>query len=219
MHYNKKMWNMRSLNEDDVDKALWFLENAFIRSEPLCVVLGITGDEFTACFKDIIRECCKCGLSVGIFEVDDFDNTGDIVSIALALPESLHFDWGQKHNNIEKMEPLLEILGMVNVANGNNKAYELDGVYLFIICTDEKVMNKGHMRNAIRLTHELAKDAGYKRITADATNKVSQHVLYKCFNYEEHGPFVYYNAFEYKGKKWFEGVANGEYIVRMRRVL
>jgi len=93
-----------------------------------------------------------------------------------------------------------------------------NSVYHFLVTTDPSWENRGYSKQLANMTVCVAKDDGYLFVVADATNKISQHILVKHLGYEILG-FHMYDSFEFQGSRPFAGLKDSLGVMRVVKTL
>lgn len=154
-------------SESDLTNILNILSNVFIKHEPMCKELEISSFDFIYTFATVISACIYYGYSYMIKD----DN--DICSILLALPYDIY-----EKINIDSTNNIYPLINCLNELNKYSNFDKNKTMYLFILGTNEKYMNRGYGKLLLNNLINILPDT-YDTILADATNIISQNILYK----------------------------------------
>ena len=200
-----------SLYDYDCDEVCNLTSTIFVKNEPICKCLGITEQEFTNAFNNIIFNCSNSGYS---FSMKDH-NTSEIVSVMLALPyEHYKHSYIPEDSITKSIKPLLTILDEVSCEDQFDSNNTL---YLFIACTRDDIECKGFAKILLQKVIDNAKN-NFKYIVADATNIISQHILINKFAFENIKE-IHYKTFQFNGKPIFNNIQTTKSVIRVLKAL
>jgi hypothetical protein len=196
IHYNQKM--NYALSNDDMRFSIEFTSQIFADKEPTSVALGITSDEFTHVFGDVMERCLVSGYSYA-----SHSEHGDAVALNIPYDQFLNVEY----NVLSKIEPMFALFDAMK--------YEPTGkcLYVFSIASDGRDLAS----QLLQYTISEAKAQGFKSILADCTNIKSQKL------FERHGfvtrAEVTYGGFEHRGMYSFKNVHTTRSIKKMELML
>lgn len=200
---------LRQIQPNDYDAVCKFVTHVFVNKEPMCKALHLKDEVFLATFSSLICSCCASPLSALIE-----NENGRIDAVSLALPYSAYFETKiMRHKTIE---PLLAILDMLNDIIHPQQTSE-NTIYHFIIGTATTQTSKGLASLLVNHTVAVGKSMGFRYIVADATNKISQHILINKFGYTQFCQIAY-KEFLWDNQYWFKDIAD-ESIMRVIKEL
>jgi hypothetical protein len=187
-----------TLVEDNMSPALDFTSQMFADHEPPSIALGITNDEFTEIFRDVMEKSVISGFSYA-------HETDDGTSMVLNIPYDQFVE--VEYNVLSKIEPLFVLLGALRYKPTERC------LYVFSIASDGKGLGSYILQHTIL----EARKNGFKSILADCTNSVSQHIFRKhgFLKREE----ITYGGFEHNGVRSFKNVINTKSVQRMELML
>lgn len=193
---------VRSVRPSDFSNICKFVAITFANHEPMCHALKITEDDIIDTFNEVLNECCNQKLSSLI----EHDNK--VVSVSLLLPYKTYNEIQITHLPLS-IEPLVNILNILSNTHIPANIDEEKTLYHFIVGTDIKHANKGYSRQVINHSYGNAINNKYNHVIADATNIVSQKILSKYFNFQEHTKSSYHDF------ECFKNITCTQYVKRM----
>lgn len=193
---------VRSVRPSDFSNICKFVASTSANQEPTCRALKITEDDINYTFNEVVSKCCTQTLSSLI----EHDNK--VVSVSLLLPYKTYNETQITHLPL-CIQPLVNILSILSNTHIPVNINEEQTVYHFIVGTDIKHANKGYSRQVIKHSYANAINSKYNYVIADATNIVSQKILSKYFNYQEH------TKLSYREFECFKNITCTQYVKRM----
>lgn len=179
----------------DVSRAIEFTSSIFSAAEPTSVALGITAEEFTYVFSDVMRKSVTGGLSFS-----------DKNAVILSIP---YDDFLRvKYNVISKIEPMFLLFDTLVYEPANTC------LYVFSIASSLK---DGSASRMLERTIAEATRSGFSSVLADCTNARSQR-LFERFGFVVRAS-TRYDSFTYAGTKPFETISCTDSIFRMEYVI
>lgn len=181
----------------DVSRAMDFTSSIFSAAEPTSVALGITAEEFTYVFNDVMQKSVSGGLSF---------SEKNAVILSIPYDDFLRV----KYNVISKIEPMFSLFDTL--------VYEPDDtdtcLYVFSIASSLRDGSASRM-----LEHTIAKatQSGFSSVLADCTNAKSQR-LFERFGFVVRAS-ARYDSFTYAGTKPFGNISCTGSIFRMEYVI
>jgi hypothetical protein len=193
---------LRSIRDFDFNNVCKFVANTFASHEPMCRALKINEDDIMNTFDEIIYKCCTQKVSSLI----EHDNK--IASVSLLLPYKTYNET-QVLQTPESIQPIINMLNKISSTNVPSHIDENTTLYHFIVGTDVAYANQGYSRQVIKHSYNNAIKNKYNYVIADATNKVSQNILSKYFNFHEHAKM------DYRDFECFTDIKCTQYVKRM----
>lgn len=181
----------------DVSRAIEFTSSIFSAAEPTSVALGITAEEFSYVFDDVMRKSVAGGLSF-------FEKNAVILSIP--YDDFLRV----KYNVISKIDPMFSLFDTLEYEPDNADTC----LYVFSIASS---LRDGSASRMLERTIAEATRAGFSSVLADCTNARSQR-LFERFGFVVRAS-ARYESFTYAGTKPFETILCTDSIFRMEYVI
>jgi hypothetical protein len=193
---------LRQIRDFDFNNVCQFVANTFANHEPMCRALKIKEDDIMNTFNEIIYKCCtqKCSSLI------EHDNK--IASVSLLLPYRIYNETQITHIP-QSIQPIISMLNKISSDNIPSHIDEKKTLYHFIVGTDVKYANQGYSRQVIKHSYDNAIKHNYNHVIADATNIVSQNILSKYFNFQEHAKLNYHEF------DCFKDIKCTQYVKRM----
>lgn len=183
----------------DVSRAIEFTSSIFSAAEPTSVALGITAEEFSYVFDDVMRKSVEGGLSF---------SEKNAVILSIPYDDFLRV----KYNVISKIEPMFSLFDTLEYKYKPDNADTC--LYVFSIASSSRD------GSASRMLQRMIAEAtclGFSSVLADCTNSRSQR-LFERVGFATRAS-TQYDSFTYAGIKPFETILCTDDIFRMEYVI
>jgi len=151
------------------------LGDVFSRYDPPAIAAGVTAPEF----EDFVLLYCPKAAVEELTVVARLAGTGELVGALLAEDGSSGPPDGMDRLS-QNFAPIFDILGELDHEyRGDQAVRPLQTLHLFLLGVSPKVAGQGVAQQLVTRCLEQGASRGYRLAVAEATNKVSQHILRK----------------------------------------
>ncbi len=202
------------LQEKDLEQTINCLVDIWTSAEPIAKALKITPSEFYP-FAETI---CQKGMEDGLSLVAKDSATSQVVGFIISEDLSTELSEEMYKNLSQKSKIYFQAFKELHEQYEIQKKVVTGKVFhLFLLGSKEQYRNRRIGKNLLEKNLKMASQKGFSAAIAEATGKISQHILRK-YGFEDRCS-IDYQTYEYKGIKVFEEIKEHQSCILMEKIL